>query len=63
VVLTSERSSGDNRGVFIGLVDLWVLEAEVVDADRPVLLPEWLGPMTEVTDLPAWKNRALAAIH
>lgn len=38
----------------------WVLEVELGHPDEEVLLPEWLGPVCEVTTDPRWRNAALA---
>lgn len=39
----------------------WLVEAELVTEDDAVSLPTFLGPATEVTDDPDWRNRAIAA--
>lgn len=38
----------------------WLLEVELITTDDPVAVPAFLGPVTEVTDDPAWRNRSLA---
>lgn len=38
----------------------WLLEVELDAADQHVTLPPFLGPLTEVTADPAWRNSALS---
>lgn len=39
-----------------------ILEVEIQDfPDREINLPDFLGPLTEVTGVPGWSNRAMAS--
>ncbi len=42
------------------LKGLWILEIELTNETDPVILPGWLGPMTEVSTDKRYKNRVLA---
>lgn len=40
--------------------EAWLLEAELVDLDDPLALPDFLPATTEVTHDRSWRNRAIA---
>jgi CYTH domain-containing protein len=66
-VLTKERTVFWIDGVkyeldrFINPIQLQILEVELKSLDQPVIIPDWIGKVLEVTNIKGFSNKRIAS--